>query len=557
AATASAAAKGAANGQAAIPGMLTAVLSADGRQPATQGTTTKARGAGAAAIPGIQAVGADIPGHVAPSAAPAYSRGNQPPGTTQVPGTAAQAAFINQVAPGAMAAQARFGVPAAVTIAQAIEESGWGQSVLAVRDHNLFGIKGTGPAGSDLQPTQEYENGRWVTQTAAFKVYHNVAESIADHGQLLANGPSYGQAMADRYLPDAFATDLTGVYATDPSYGTNLIALMRLYNLYRYDPRTPTVPQIAGQESTASQAAGHGSAARDSGTGGQGSTIGQGGTAGQGGTTGQGGGSGPAGQGSASIPGVLDAFMAGSTTTPAVTVAADPEASGSEATVAAASGEAQGESGLSQQAVPRIPPRRARVSSRRYVSQIPRAVTTDFITSAKTPLARAEPLFRDVAAQAGIHWELLAACDWMQCKAQPRYSPVRGEKLGTVNSDGTAYHTKSQALTQAANDLVELAMAVYWIDITARRPLSVRNLANVFAAFRWGGLLKLHSVSAMEFPYSVEGLTAQQSKMRWPVIKGTNPPDKSGARFRLPFGAVPVVLSLEYPAAAELSAARR
>jgi len=94
-------------------------------------------------------------------------------------------------------------------------------------------------------------------------------------------------------------------------------------------------------------------------------------------------------------------------------------------------------------------------------------------------------------------------------------------------------------------------MAVYWIDITARRPLSVRNLANVFAAFRWGGLLKLHNISAMEFPYSVEGLTAQNVKMRWPVIKESNPPDKPGARFRLPFGAVPVVLSLDYPAAAE------
>ena len=70
------------------------------------------------------------------------------------------------------------------------------------------------------------------------------------------------------------------------------------------------------------------------------------------------------------------------------------------------------------------------------------------------------------------------------------------------------------------------------------------------AAFRWGGLLKLHDISAMEFPYSVEGLTAQHSKMRWPDIKEPNAPDKPGTRFRLPFGAVPVVLCLGYPALA-------
>src|SRR4029077_9508745 len=100
----------------------------------------------------------------------------------QASGRSAEQAFIDAVAPGAVAAQSRYGVPASVTIAQAIDESGWGQSALAVRDHNLFGIKGTGPAGSDLLPTQEYQNGQMVSVTAPFRVYHNMAESIADHG---------------------------------------------------------------------------------------------------------------------------------------------------------------------------------------------------------------------------------------------------------------------------------------------------------------------------------------------------------------------------------------
>jgi len=580
-------------GQAAIPGTLLAALSGGSsqtgnassrpRQPAapvrTAGTSSTP------SIPGVPAIEDDLPvlspaasrssasSSPSPSAsptaaasptssAPAYRRNNPPAATTQVPDTATQQAFISQIAPGAVAAQARYGIPAAVTIAQAIEESGWGQSVLAVRDHNLFGIKGTGPAGADMQPTREYENGSWSTQTAAFKVYHNVAESIADHSQLLATGPSYQQAMADRHVPDAFAADLTGVYATDPAYGTNLIALMKLYNLYRYDAgrsATPGTPQTASPSNPSSTPSPDStpspsttpspdSTPSPSTTPSPDSTASPTGMPNQGGTTNQGGtpsrGGGTRGQGGATIPGILDAFT---------TMAATRAPAGARATAPKATAAEPRPVG---RPAPRIASRGARTGTRRYMPQIPRAVTTDFIASAKAPLTRAEPLYQDVATRSGIRWELLAACDWMQCKAQPRNSPVHGEKLGTTNADGTVYRTKSEALAQCANDLVELAMAVYWIDITARRTLSVLNLANVFAAFRWGGLLKLHNISAMEFPYSVEGLTAQHLKMRWPDMKERNAPDKPGSRFRQQFGAVPVVLSLNYPAIDELSAAR-
>ena len=483
---------------------------------------------GTAAIPGVQVTSDGASGGSPTPATPSYSRNNPPASAAHVPDTSSQQTFISQVAPGAMAAQSRYGIPAAVTIAQAIDESGWGQSALAVRDNNLFGIKGSGPAGSDVLPTREFQNGQWVTTSAAFRVYHNVAQSIADHTELLATGPSYQQAMADRHLPDAFATDLTGVYATDPQYGSNLIAIMRLYNLYRYDTAAPPAPQVAAQGATADPGA----------TANLGGTVGQAGAFGQGGTVGQGAAvshDGTGSQGAATIPGVLDAY----TTRP-------------DRTASAAQTPVQRAAQPGQRPGPRVAPRRAQAGVRvsRYVPQIPQAVTTAFVTSAKAPLSRAEPLYDDVASHSGIRWELLAACDWMQCQAQPRYSPVHGEKLGTLNSDRTVYRTKSEALAQCAGDLIELAMAVYWIDVTARRPLSVRDLAKVFAAFRWGGLLKLHDISAMEFPYSVAGLTAQHTKMRWPDIKDANAPDKPGTRFRMPFGAVPVVLCLGYPALA-------
>jgi hypothetical protein len=186
----------------------------------------------------------------------------------------------------------------------------------------------------------------------------------------------------------------------------------------------------------------------------------------------------------------------------------------------------------------------------RYQQPIPRAVKNSFIALARVPILRAEPLYQDVADQAGIRWELLAACDWMQCESKPRYSPVHGERLGTENGDHTTYRTKSAALEQVAEDLIEFAALVYAIDLTAPGELSVRELANVYAAFRWGALLKRHHTSAMEFPYSVAGLTVQHVNMRWPNIDEPNAPDKPGTRFRMPFGAVPVVLSLDYPALA-------
>ena len=443
-------------------------------------------GGSAAQVPGVlppaAGTAAQMAGLVPPGDhGPAYRRHDQAP--AGVPGTAAQQAFISRVAPGAIAAGQRYGIPAAVTIAQAIDESGWGQSELATADHNLFGIKGAGPVGTDRRPTLEYENGAWVTRTAPFRVYHNIAESISDHGRLLVTGPAYRHAMAVRHLPDAFATALTGVYATDPGYGPHLIALMRLYHLYRFDSAAAASPTAVP-----------GNAGRP---------------------------------GEVGIPGVAGTLAAG-----AVRVGSGRRSEPEE------------------RPGPRVVPRGPLTSTRRYVSQIPPAVAARFVATAKGPLTRARPLYADVAGQAGISWELLAACDWMQCQGLPRYSPVHGEKLGTVNSDGTVFRTRSEALAQCARDLVELAGAVYLIGLPARRALSVRELASVFAAFRWGSLLQAHGISAMEFPYSVAGLTFEHLKMRWPDIDDPYAPDKPGARFRLPFGAVPVVLSLGYRALA-------
>ena len=212
---------------------------------------------GTAVIPGLTVRSPRHPRAAAARPATGYSRYQPPSGGSSLAGTAAQEAFIREIAPGARATQSRYGVPAAVTIAQAIDESGWGSSVLATQDHNLFGIKGDGPAGSELLPTQEYQNGQLVTQMASFRVYRSIAESIDDHGKLLATSGYYRQSMADNHDPNAFAAALTGTYATDPQYGAKLIGLMQRYDLYRYDapPRAAAAARGTAQRGAAASGA--------------------------------------------------------------------------------------------------------------------------------------------------------------------------------------------------------------------------------------------------------------------------------------------------------------
>jgi len=181
-----------------------------------------------AIIPGLPIMAQRLSAKAAgPSAAPTAPAGSQRQARPVTPAADAnpQQAFIAGIASGAVAAQRKYGVPASVTIAQAIVESGWGESHLASQDHNLFGIKGAGPAGSDAQPTWEYINRQQVATTSPFRVYSSQAQSIDDHGRLLATSPYYRRSMAVRRNPDAFAASLTGVYATDPDYGRKLEAL--------------------------------------------------------------------------------------------------------------------------------------------------------------------------------------------------------------------------------------------------------------------------------------------------------------------------------------------
>jgi len=158
---------------------------------------------------------------------------------------ATRAAFITQAIAPAQAGMKRYGVPASVTIAQAILESGTGVSMLTRVDHSLFGMKCFGTPGPVAIGCRDYAthecdpHGCYPTH-ASFRTYQTQAQSYTDHAQMLASLARYRPAFAYTYQPDKFAQALqTGGYATSKSYAKNLIALMKLYNLYRYDLKPP------------------------------------------------------------------------------------------------------------------------------------------------------------------------------------------------------------------------------------------------------------------------------------------------------------------------------
>ncbi|GAA2516749.1 sporangiospore maturation cell wall hydrolase GsmA [Pilimelia columellifera] len=157
---------------------------------------------------------------------------------TAPPGTAA---FVLRVAGGARASYRAYRVPASVTIAQAILESGWGRSLLTRRDHNYFGMKCFGAPGGIAvgcrsYATTECGKGRCWRTRASFRAYPSLTGSMVDHGRALRQRPRYRGAFRYTRSPNQFAVAIHRAgYATGPTYSSNLIRIMRSYNLYRFD----------------------------------------------------------------------------------------------------------------------------------------------------------------------------------------------------------------------------------------------------------------------------------------------------------------------------------
>lgn len=153
--------------------------------------------------------------------------------------TPQQQSFLTLIAPPAERSAAATGVPASVTMAQAILESGWGRTGLAMTANNYFGIKAehlSDPTTYVEYQTHEFEHGVQVTVNANFERYPSLLEGFEDHARLLSQSPRYRPAMREADDPAAFCMALQQCgYSTAPTYSETLIGLINEFNLTQYD----------------------------------------------------------------------------------------------------------------------------------------------------------------------------------------------------------------------------------------------------------------------------------------------------------------------------------
>ena len=151
--------------------------------------------------------------------------------------------YVDKYARIAVEEMKRTGVPASITLAQGLLESRYGQSELAVKGKNHFGIK----CHNDWRGKKMYQDDD--RRGECFRVYSNVEASFRDHSDFLRSRDRYKSLFdLDRRDYKGWAKGLKKAgYATDPLYADKLIDLIEDYELYRYD-RNVKVPEKTPSE---------------------------------------------------------------------------------------------------------------------------------------------------------------------------------------------------------------------------------------------------------------------------------------------------------------------
>ena len=144
--------------------------------------------------------------------------------------------YINQYKDLAVKQMHKHRIPASITLAQALLESGAGKGDLAQRSNNHFGIK----RGSDWTgPTVTHDDDR---RGEHFRLYDSVEQSYEDHSLFLHRARYQRLFRLDMLDYQGWARGLKACgYATNPVYADRLIRIIELYELMKYDEDIPTI----------------------------------------------------------------------------------------------------------------------------------------------------------------------------------------------------------------------------------------------------------------------------------------------------------------------------
>lgn len=152
--------------------------------------------------------------------------------------------FIKSIEDGAIYNYEEYGILPSITVAQAILESGWGQSKLSKDSNNIFGIKADNSWDGESIEVMTSENYNDKIK-AKFRKYNSITDSIKDHGKFLSENKRYeenGLFDSKNYKKQAQALEDAG-YSTKKDkcgnhiYADMLIDIIQKYNLAKLDFR--------------------------------------------------------------------------------------------------------------------------------------------------------------------------------------------------------------------------------------------------------------------------------------------------------------------------------
>jgi flagellum-specific peptidoglycan hydrolase FlgJ len=184
--------------------------------------------------------------------------------------------FLSKYAPAAVDSMKATGIPASVTLAQTILESGWGRFAWG---NNFWGIKADKAWTGEKQLLETTEKLRfstiesyklatgcvfpevisiepisnqpgfylWVVKDY-FRAYATPSEGFTDHANFFKVNGRYKQALLDEGDAVKFAQDISHAgYSSTPNYGDSLVKIMTEFNLMQYDKNKPVVAEANQQ----------------------------------------------------------------------------------------------------------------------------------------------------------------------------------------------------------------------------------------------------------------------------------------------------------------------